>query len=121
MKSQLRQFQFFVLSLDAPAFSLPRHNSSCQFPSELPADLLSARLIWVRCGGLVPPLHNLCDGPYTIPRRGPSAFTLQVKQREEIIAVSRLKACMAADPTPDSPSAVEKSLLHDRLKIRGWN
>ncbi len=38
----------FPQSLDAPAFSLPRHNSSRQLQGELPADLLSARLVWVR-------------------------------------------------------------------------
>jgi hypothetical protein len=41
-------------SLDASAFSLPRHISSCQLLSELPADILSPSLIWVRCSGLVP-------------------------------------------------------------------
>jgi hypothetical protein len=38
-------------TLDAPASSLPRHNSSVQLPSELPAELLSAPLIWVCRGG----------------------------------------------------------------------
>jgi hypothetical protein len=39
----------FQKKLDAPAFSLPRHNSSSSLhlPSELPAQLLSARLVWV--------------------------------------------------------------------------
>jgi hypothetical protein len=38
-------------------FSLPKHNSSCQLPSELPPDLLSTRIIWVWPNGMVPPLH----------------------------------------------------------------
>jgi hypothetical protein len=35
----------FLKSLDALAFSLPRHNSSRQLPSELPADLLTAHFV----------------------------------------------------------------------------
>jgi hypothetical protein len=50
MKFLLTQFNFF--SLDAPAFSLTKHNLSRQLPSELPANLLNACLTWVRRGGL---------------------------------------------------------------------
>jgi hypothetical protein len=66
----------FLKSLDAPAFSLPRHNLSRQLLSELPADLLNARLVWVRRGSMVPPLHPLYDGPYAVLRQGPCTFTL---------------------------------------------
>jgi hypothetical protein len=45
----------FLKSLDAPAYSLPRHNSSHQLPSELPTDLLNARLALVQRSGVVPP------------------------------------------------------------------
>jgi hypothetical protein len=84
-------------------FPLPRHNSSHQLLSELPADLLSAHLIWVQQDGVVPPLHPLYDGSYAVLRGGPRAFTLQVGLWEEIIAVSRLKACTAMKATPGSP------------------
>ncbi len=46
-------------TLDVSAPSLPRHNSS----TELPAKLLSAPLVWVRWGGLVPPLQPLYERP----------------------------------------------------------
>jgi hypothetical protein len=82
---------------------LPRHNCSSGLPSELPAELLSAPLVWIRCGSSAPPLHPLYDGPYAILRRGAHSFTLQVRPREEIIAVSRLKACTTADAAPGSP------------------
>jgi hypothetical protein len=58
----------------SPALSLPRHNSSCQLPSELPADLLSDHLFWVWCGGVVLPLHTLYAGPYAILCRGSCSF-----------------------------------------------
>jgi hypothetical protein len=39
-----------------------------------------------------PPLHPLYDSTYAVLCWGPRAFTLQVRPREEIIAVSHLKA-----------------------------
>jgi hypothetical protein len=91
-------------TLDAPVFSLPRHNtsSSSGLPSELPAELLSAPLVWIRRRGAVPPLRPLYDGPYAVIRRGGRSFTLQIGSREEIVAVSRLKACTTADAAPGS-------------------
>jgi hypothetical protein len=87
----------FSKTLHVSAPSLPRHNSSINLPSELPAELLSTPLVWVRRGGLVPPLQPLYDGPYTVLRCSPRSFT------HEVVAISRLKACTAADATPGSP------------------
>jgi hypothetical protein len=92
----------FSETLHVSAPSLPRHNSSTDLPSELPAELLSTPLIWVRRGGLVPPLQPLYDGPYTVLSRGPRSFTIRVGSRDEMVAVSRLKACTSADATPGS-------------------
>jgi hypothetical protein len=89
-------------TLDAPAFPLPRHSSSTQLPSKLPAELLSACLLWVRRGGTIPPLSPLYDGPFTFLHRGPCSFTIRVGFRDEIIAVSHLKACTTADIQPGS-------------------
>ncbi len=92
--------------LHVPAVSLPRHNSSAQLPSELPselpAEILSAPLIWVRRGGVISPFKLLYDGPYTVLRCGPCSFTIRVGSRDKVIAISRLKACMAADAEPGS-------------------
>ncbi len=89
-----------ILHVSAP--SLPRHNSSTDLPSELPAELLSAHLVWVCRGSLVPPLQPLYDGPYAVLRHGPRSFIIQVESRDEVVAVSRLKACTAADAAPGS-------------------
>jgi hypothetical protein len=59
-------------TLHDSASSLPRHNSSTDLSSELPAELLSAPLVWVRRGGLVPPLQPLYDGLYAVLHRGPA-------------------------------------------------
>ncbi len=72
-------------------------------PSKLPVELLSAPLVWVRRGGLVPPLQPLYDGPYAVLRCGPRSFIIRVGSRDEVVAVSCPKAYMAADATPGSP------------------
>jgi hypothetical protein len=87
----------FVKTLHVSAPSLPRHNSSTDLPIELPAELLSAPLIWVCRGGLVPPLQLLYDGPYAVLHRSPRSFTIRVGSRDEVVAVSRLKGTHARD------------------------
>jgi hypothetical protein len=82
----------FSKTLHVPAVSLPWHNSSAQLPDELPCNLLSTSLVWVRRGGVIPPLQALYDDPYTVLRRGPRSFTIRVGSRDEVIAVSCLKA-----------------------------
>ncbi len=61
----------FSKTLHVAAPSLLRQNSSTDLPSELPAELLSAPLVWVHRGSLVPPLQPLYNGPYELLRRGP--------------------------------------------------
>ncbi len=46
----------------------------------------------------------LYEGPYAVLRCGPCSFTIRVGSRDEVVAVSRLKACTAADTMPGSPS-----------------
>jgi hypothetical protein len=80
----------FSKTLHVSAPSLPRHNSSTDLPSELPAELLSALLVWVRRGSLVPPLQPLYNGPYAVLLRGSRSFIIRVRSRDEVVAVSRL-------------------------------
>jgi hypothetical protein len=49
--------KIFNKTLHVSTPSLPRHNSSSDLPSELPAELLSTPLVWARRGGVVPPLQ----------------------------------------------------------------
>jgi hypothetical protein len=92
----------FLKNLDAPAFSLPRHNSSTQLPAELPDELLRAPLIWLRRGDVIPPLHCPYYSPYAILRHGP-CFTTRVGSWDQIVSISHLKAYTEADATPSSP------------------
>jgi hypothetical protein len=84
----------FSKTLHVSAPSVPRHNST-----DLPAELLSAPLVWVRRGSVIPPLQPL----YAVLRHGPPSFTIRVRSWDEVVTVSRLKACTAADATPGSP------------------
>jgi hypothetical protein len=95
--------KIFSKTLHVPAVSLPRHNSSAQLPSELPGNLLSAPLVWVCRGGVIPPLQPNYDGPYAVLRSGPRSFTIRAESWDEVIAVSCLKACTASDAMPSSP------------------
>jgi len=94
----------FTVAIDAPAFSLPRHNiPGDQLPVELPADLVNARLVWVRHDAVRRPLQRPYDGPFAVIARGPRAFTIRVGDRDEIISVARLKPCTDADAAPSTP------------------
>ncbi len=88
----------FKKTLDAPVFSLPRHNtsSSLALPSELPAQHLSAQLVWAAALAAVrrPLRHH--------PLRRPLLHTPGRVQRGDR-CVSRLKACTTADAAPGNP------------------
>ncbi len=62
----------FLLLLCLGTILTPTCPASCQ-PSCSPPPL-----IWVRRGGLVPPLKPLYDGPYAVLRRGLRSFTIRV-------------------------------------------
>ncbi len=84
--------KIFSKTLDVPAVSLPRDNSSAQPPSKLPAELLSAPLAWVCRGGVVPPFQPLYDSPTPFYAVAPAPpFTVRVGSRDEIITVSSLR------------------------------
>jgi hypothetical protein len=74
----------FYKSLDSPAFSLPRHNSTSQLPAELPDELLHTPFFWLCRAGIVPPLHHPYNGPYTVLQRGPCSFTISVDRRTRL-------------------------------------
>jgi hypothetical protein len=108
----------FSKTLDAPAVSLPRHNSSAMLPSELPAELLSAPLVWVRRGGVVPPLQPHYNGPYAVLRRGPRSFTIH-GTRSSLSAPQGLHGSgrrgRLPGPRPGGPTATKRVSFSDPL------
>ncbi len=93
----------FSTTLDVPAVSLPRHNSSAQLPSKLPAELFSAPPphlgpSWWRHPTSPAVLRRpLCR---LVPQT--PLLTIRIRSRHKVIAVSSLKACTAADAKPGS-------------------
>jgi hypothetical protein len=85
-----------TLHVSAP--SLSRHNSSINLPSELPAELLSTPLVWVRWDGLVPPLQPLYDGPYTVLPCSPRSFTHQSGRRMRWLPSAALRLARPRTP-----------------------
>jgi hypothetical protein len=121
--------KIFLKTLDVPAFSLPRQNSSSQLPAKLPDELLRAPFICLHRSSVVPCLHHLYDGPYAVLRCGPRSFTTRVGLWDVIVSISCLKACTEVDPThgglrrcgrlpgkrPGGPSATKRVLFSDLL------
>jgi hypothetical protein len=112
----------FSNTFHVSAPSLPRHNSSTDLPSELPAELLSAPLVWVRQGGLVPPLSRSTTAPTrscaTAPTPSPSesghgtrwssyAALRLARQRTPWLAacIAETKRVSFSDPLVSSPSS----------------
>ncbi len=96
----------FVKTLHVSASSLPRHNSSTELPSELPAELLSAPSSGSVEGAWFHPFSRSTTAPTRFcaaaPAPSPSESGRGMRWLE-VVAVSRLKACTAADATPGSP------------------
>ncbi len=106
--------KIFSKTLDAPVFSLPRHNSSTQLPSELPAKLLSARRVWVHLGSTVPPLQPLYDGPFAVLRQGSAPSPAESGRR----MISSLSAT-SSPGQPGVPSlAVRVAAAHRRASAQ---
>jgi hypothetical protein len=76
----------FSKTFHVSAPSLPRHNFSTNLPRELPAKMLSVPLVWVRRGGLVPPLQLLYNGPYAVLCHGPCSFIIKVRSQDEVVS-----------------------------------
>jgi hypothetical protein len=93
----------FKKTLDAPTFSLPRHNSSTQLPAQLPDELLCAPFVWLHFSSIIPPVHRSYDGPYAVLWQGTPSFTIKAGSWDGIVSVSPLKACTEAEATPGSP------------------
>jgi hypothetical protein len=93
----------FQKTLHVSATSLPKHNSSTDLPSELPAELLSAPPHLGPSGRPGSTRSAALQLPLRVLRRGHRSFTIRVRSRDEVVAISRFKACTAADTTPGSP------------------
>jgi transposase InsO family protein len=65
--------------------------------------LQTAEYVYVRRGGVAPPLAPTYSGPYKVARAGPKCFLLEIGGRQEMVSVDRLKPHTGSTP----PSAAE--------------
>jgi len=68
-----------------------------------PLHLASADMVFVRTGAVRPPLSPLFQGPYTVVKKGPKVFIVQLGGREEAVSVDRLKAYHGVPVQPAAP------------------
>jgi len=67
-------------------------------PSEPPAALQHADLVYVRVDGSSPPLAPQYRGPYRVLSRGPKYFSLQIGDQPDTVSVDRLKPHLGSSP-----------------------
>ncbi len=94
----------FLLFLCLGTILAPSCPASCQPSCSLPPLSMSIGAAWFHpfSRSTTAPTR-LCAGPYAALRLGPRFFTIRVGSRDEVVAISHLKACTAADATPGSP------------------
>jgi hypothetical protein len=77
-----------------------------QVTASVPAQLKSARFVYIRRGGVIPPLAPLYHGPYAVLEAGEKTFRLFIDDREEVVSVDRLKPHLGTAPVlPATPPA----------------
>ena len=75
-----------------------------QAAASVPPALFAARFVYIRQGGVVPPLSLLYQGPYRVISRNSKFFNLEVGSRTEVVSVDRLKPHLGGpDVTPAQP------------------
>ena len=90
-----------------------------QAAAACPQALMAADYVYVRRGGVIPPLSPLYVGPFRVKERAPKFFKLEVGGREEVVSVDRLKPHLGKAPVaaaqppargrPSKPSAAAQS------------
>ncbi len=63
-----------------------------------PPALLAAEHVYVRRGGVVPPLSPLYVGPFRVKERAQKFFKLDIGGHEEVVSVDRLKPHLGKAP-----------------------
>jgi len=81
-----------------------RQPTYAEMAAKPPAALMAAKFVYVRRGGVVPPLEPLYLGPYQVLDNGPKVFRLAIGGRAESVSIDRLKPHLGtADVLPQRP------------------
>ncbi len=91
---------------------LTRQPTYAEMTAKPLAALMVAKFVYVRRGGVVPPLEPLYLGPYQVLDNGPKVFRLAIGGRAESVSVDRLKPHLGtADVMLQRPRPREVSSL----------
>jgi transposase InsO family protein len=99
----------FIAAEEQPVESFVKRLQSVQPPptrpltyaqaaAACPPALLAAEHVYVRRGGVVPPLSPLYVGPFRVKERAQKFFKLEIGGREEVVSVDRLKPHLGKAP-----------------------
>jgi Integrase core domain len=75
-----------------------RQRSYAEVAAELPGQLMAADYVYIRRGGMLPPLACKYEGPYKVLSKSEKFFVVQVGSKEDSVSVDRLKPYTAAGP-----------------------
>jgi hypothetical protein len=81
----------FIESLQQPLHIPTRPLSYAEVAAGTRPALLAASHVYVRRGGVIPPLAPLYQGPYAVLKRWPKFFLLQVGPLQQTVSIDRLK------------------------------
>jgi len=88
----------------AAAAPIPTRHGQREAPTEPPAVLAAAELVYVRKGGQLQPLAQPYNGPYKVLEKGPKYFRLDIGGKSTAVSVDRLKPHTGrAGATPAAP------------------
>ena len=89
------------LSTAAP---IPTRHGQREAPTEPPAALVSADMVYIRKGGQLQPLAQPYSGLYKVLERGPKYFRLDIDGKDTAVSVDCLKPHTGtAGATPAAP------------------
>jgi hypothetical protein len=81
-----------------------RQPTYAKMAAQPPAALMAAKFVYIRRGGVVPPLEPLYLGPYQVLDNWPKVFRLAIVGRAESVSIDRLKPHLGtADMLPQRP------------------
>jgi hypothetical protein len=69
-----------------------------QAAASVPSSLMEADFVYIRRGGVVPPLLPLYQGPFRVLRRSQKYFQLELGGRSKAVSVDRLKPHLGKAP-----------------------
>ena len=86
--------------------------------SHLPADLLSAKQVFVRVDAVRPPLSRPYEGPFAVLSRSPDSktFTVDRNGRSWVVSVDRLKPAFSFSSTVGDSASLESSATDSLLE-----